>query len=898
MSLNRYLNLAILVSVAYIAAVFFMGDQIASLLKNQMPLLWGTAILTAINIGFLIYAFFWGRMLAFNAILLCFIQLAVFCQMHIQLHDILGATHYSYPSPPILSDWMKFIAAHTLRAVDLPDMIKASSISFQKISHQSTLAGIALLSMSVMAGFFTLAVIFRAVRGASQIEPVSKVMKWVWPAGLGAAILLMVLTGWRSQWGLNDWYLWPLDNILRTLDFDALQIFGWQIHTAEPDMNLSAIFFRVMIGVCAVMLTYRLYLRSMEGPVRSVEELAALCVSPECSTSDRVIAINELEQFGEFAVSAVPDLIKALAGSNKTVRDAAVSALEEIDGQWTHSEHARKAIPQLVKRLTSDDIRTRIEAAEILGEFGTAAEKAVPNLVKVLTDSDVLRSAAQTLGKIGPAAIPDLVRVLVNEDEHVRHASVRALERIDPQWQQTESAAKEITHFVKDLEKTDGPERSSAVRALGEVGPAAAPILAGLLADSDVRSLAIKALGEVGSAAEEAAVPFLINILANRDKEVRYLAVQALGKIAPEWQESENALNAVPFFMSALRGSGSDEFEAPAEALVEIGQASIQPLVEVLAEGNKEVFNTAARALKRIDPKWPESEGAVKAVPRLSGGLKNGQWYVRRVSAEVLGKIGPAAREAVPHLVKGLADSNKKSRTAMKNALDKILLKGTPHVQEEEEVTSEDRKGIIRLVKERADAGGPASTKAAEALGEIGPAAEEAVPHLVKALGDPDQTLRSEAVQALGRVDPNWQKHEATRSTIPLFVKALTGADVGFPCSMPGEALMEIGPATTRYLVEALADANKDVVNSAAQFLKEADPQWPQSQGALDAVPRVAEALGDSQWFVRRAAAEILGKIGPGAIKAVPYLVKTLADQNKEVRTVSKAALDKVTVRA
>ncbi len=901
MNLNRYVNLTLVISAVYAGAIFLLEGQISSLLENQMPLLWATVSLSVINVGLLIYSFFCGRTITIRIILLNLVQLAIFCRLHIQIHDILGTVHYSYTSQPFLSDWMKFIGIHALNSLDLLDIVEGS----RKISHQGILSGIALFSMCMMVGIFMLELIFKAVSFLSQIKNVSLLMKWVCRGGLAVAAVMVILAGRKHSWDLSNWFLWPLDNILRTLDIgDMFQIFGWQLHSLESGINSSgmAVFFRLMVGVYAATLAYRLYSRILEGPVRGVDELIAICASPEHSTRDRVLAINELEQFGSFADAAIPDLIKVMVSSNRTLRNAATQALKKIDPQWTQSETARKSVPKLLKLLRNDDTGIRITGAEVLGEFGPAAEKAVPDLVKVLTDSDIFKVAAQTLGKIGPVAIPDLIRVLGNEDEHVRHAAVRALEKIDPQWQQTEDACKETTNFVKDLEKVDGAARTSAVRALGEIGPAVAPHLVKLLADSDVRSLAIKALGEMGPDAEQAAVPHLINVLASRNEDVRKLGSRSLEKIAPHWRESEDALNAIPYFMNALREdkTDSDDLANPAEALVEIGPAAIQSLVEALADGNKEVFNIAARALKRIDLRWPQSDGAIKAVPHLAKALGNSQWFVRRAAAEVLGKIGPGAREAVPHLVKALADSNKKARSAIKSALDRVLLKNAPHVPEEEDEdasASDVQKEVVRLVKEMTDGSGAARSEAASALGEIGAAAGEAIPHLVKALGDSDQILRTEAALALGRIDSRWHQHESTLNTIPLFVKALAGADVGFNCGAPRDALTEIGTPTIRYLVEALAAPNKDVVNSAAKFLKKMDTQWPESEGAREAVPHLGESLGDSQWFVRHAAAKVLGKIGPRAIKAVPFLVRALADKNKEVRLTVKEALNKVTVK-
>ena len=59
-------------------------------------------------------------------------------------------------------------------------------------------------------------------------------------------------------------------------------------------------------------------------------------------------------------------------------------------------------------------------------------------------------------------------------------------------------------------------------------------------------------------------------------------------------------------------------------------------------------------------------------------------------------------------------------------------------------------------------------------------------------------------------------------------------------------------------------------------------------RGAESAVPALSEALGDSEWAVRRQAAIALGDIGPAAKPALPALAKRDADPNKQVRDAAK----------
>jgi HEAT repeat protein len=58
------------------------------------------------------------------------------------------------------------------------------------------------------------------------------------------------------------------------------------------------------------------------------------------------------------------------------------------------------------------------------------------------------------------------------------------------------------------------------------------------------------------------------------------------------------------------------------------------------------------------------------------------------------------------------------------------------------------------------------------------------------------------------------------------------------------------------------------------------------------AVPALIQALGDSDWDVRRAAAEALGAIGDP--QAVPALIKALRDRSEDVRHAARQAIQQI----
>jgi hypothetical protein len=85
-------------------------------------------------------------------------------------------------------------------------------------------------------------------------------------------------------------------------------------------------------------------------------------------------------------------------------------------------------------------------------------------------------------------------------------------------------------------------------------------------------------------------------------------------------------------------------------------------------------------------------------------------------------------------------------------------------------------------------------------------------------------------------------------------------------CTQVREVVVGLGAPAVPALIQALGDSDWDVRRAAAEALgKLGDPQ---------AVPALIQALGDSDWDVRRAAAEALGELGDP--QAVPALIQAL----------------------
>jgi HEAT repeat protein len=413
------------------------------------------------------------------------------------------------------------------------------------------------------------------------------------------------------------------------------------------------------------------------------------------------------DELGEIApISAIIDKLvqgRLLAAEGAKGRSTVTLAHEALLLEWpalrdwldSHRTQLQR-VQTLLTALGDDDKAVRESAAQALGRIGPAA---MPTLITNLTDTNaqIRGAAAEALGRFGPTAadaVPALITALSDGDIWGRWNAAQALGQIG------RTAADAVPALITALTDADSEVRASAAQALGQIGPTEAeamPVLITALsdADSEVRASAAQALGRIEPAAADA-VPALIIVLGDTDKKVRWFAARALGWIGPA------ATDAVPALITALNGADGRDRWFAAEALGQIGPATadvVPALITALSDADSEVRASAAEALRQIGPT------AADAVPALITTLGDADERVRWFAAQALGRIGPAAAEAVPALITALSDGD-------------IWVRWN----------------------------------AAQALGQIGPAAAEAVPALMAALQDSDHNVIEAAEAALQRI--------------------------------------------------------------------------------------------------------------------------------------------------
>jgi HEAT repeat protein len=354
-------------------------------------------------------------------------------------------------------------------------------------------------------------------------------------------------------------------------------------------------------------------------------------------------------------------------------------------------------VPALVKALTHEDARIRVDAVEDLGQIGPPAMAAVPALLK-LSEQD----------------LDPLIRLEAN----------KAVASIDSKNE------KALPMLVEALNEKAGKVRKRAAECIGDLGPRAkpaVPALLKLLKDPNpiVNWAVIDALGQIGPGAE-AAVPSLIEAL--RDASNRGAAVDALGQIG------RNARSAVPALEKIVKGDDVSVRWAAASALVRIGGSGLKTGVRYLLE-------TATHNRER---NWTDAytilmaPTAREALPVLLDAVRDPT--VREIAWET-------AVDSSIYLTKDpLADV--KGFLQDKDAGVRCVTAWVLHCARAVEI-----KNVIAVQVETLKASDPwARRQAARFLRRLGPYGKDAVPALSAALQDKDQAVRKAVAEALQRI--------------------------------------------------------------------------------------------------------------------------------------------------
>ncbi len=397
------------------------------------------------------------------------------------------------------------------------------------------------------------------------------------------------------------------------------------------------------------------------------------------------------------------------------------------------------------------------------------ARDAVHDLTALLADAAVRSRAAVALVRIDPGQADKVVPILIEQlkapDDARRHEALLALANLGPA---AKAAAPALAEQLKDIELG-----GAAFMALSEMGPAAIPVLVGLLKDPnpEYRRKALVVLYRFGPDAREALGPVLA-ALTDSDTEVRSRAAETIEAIGPE------ARDAVPYLVANLLAWQSEVRATSALALGHLGPAAKEarlPLRECLMDPEKDVRYAAALALGRIDPK------SVESVPALRDALDDPYPGVQLAAIDSLTRIDRTHTKDVrtdprrPEPAAAVSGHALPGRGGTHRVGPGGGPSGRTHAGRRAEWRERrrppqclDAAGAHRAgadVAGRARPGGcPPRPRPEHArddrsgVGNLGPKAREAVPVLLPLLQDNVAAVRKEAANALRSIDPRTAK--------------------------------------------------------------------------------------------------------------------------------------------
>ncbi|MEM7154478.1 MAG: HEAT repeat domain-containing protein [Myxococcota bacterium] len=331
------------------------------------------------------------------------------------------------------------------------------------------------------------------------------------------------------------------------------------------------------------------------------------------------------------------------------------------------------------------------KSIEAIGKAAEYSPQVEATLLAALEheDKDVRSQACWSLGRLGAHSkphVPKLIAALGDDTWEVRHNAGWALRAIK------DGVGPQV---IAALEHENPWTRLEAARVLTEVDPsqhdrAAEMFIEGLGADDEkIRVVAAQGLVSLGAAAK-AAVPQLREAVKDDNEHVRKTSITALGLIG------EPAATAVPELIAAI---GDDKRLVRVEAINVLGTFGAQ---------------------------------AMPAKSALLSGLGDKDKHVANAAANNIGKLGP---EVLPDLVLACQDQEAKVRQW---AIDAVAL--SPHVD------ADTIDAMRKLLKHES---WETRFRAAVALDRKDEVARRAVPELIAALKDPDDTVRVNATNAL-----------------------------------------------------------------------------------------------------------------------------------------------------
>ena len=614
-----------------------------------------------------------------------------------------------------------------------------------------------------------------------------------------------------------------------------------------------------------------------EDAVPAVEKLAQQLAASEAGA--RRDAAFQLGKIGPGAKAALPALVKALQDSDKQVwsfsiaaitalgpeaKDAIPALLDGLNSRTGRDRDRRQgmvryayaltrigpeAIPPLIKALSADDSGLRAGAARALGGMGPGAKEAIPALRENFGhgEASVRQEATDALALIGADAVAPVSEALGWNEPLQRASAALTLAQLGAAASSAEPALLQML-----AKETDASARAAALTALPKISAdplKAGPLLVAAVKDDSepVRHAAINAIAAT-RALRRPAVPLLAALLTDANPAVRQRGAHALGRLGPD------AADALPALIDGARAANGDA--AFGDALAQIGPAALPTLLAALKQSNAASGAWILRTLRSFGP---------PAVPVLIEALKQPEPAQRAAAASALGAMGRAAADAIKPLFTLATASDAPVQAAALRAL--VALQAPPA-----QLKPLLQTALASPVPELRKTG-------AAGLAALGGAASLGVDGLRELLADDDAAGRLAAVRAFGELAAE------AAPAVPDLIARLGDAPLQ---SAAMEALGKIGapaaPAVPRLLEIAQNSANDVRATALTTFAGI-------GHAAAPALPMIYAALRDPSPELRVPAVPALSRVESDDAKIIAALTTALSDEIGRVRRPAAQAL-------
>ena len=279
-----------------------------------------------------------------------------------------------------------------------------------------------------------------------------------------------------------------------------------------------------------------------------------------------------------------------------------------------------------------------------------------------------------------------------------------------------------------------------------------------------------------------------------------------------------------------------------------------------------------------------KTEERDKAIPALTQALLNDEdRWVRVTAAHVLRDMKPPAISAIPAMMEALQREDT-------GRLDQLASE-EPDLHEEVvealgDMGTEAIPALIQVLHSDLKIGSNAGVE----ICQIDPSMQDTVIEaIVGKLSHEDEYIRWRAIYALQEIDELALQEIDDSFLISIFTKASNDPQAMVRLQAINALQKFNDVSLIPIYIKALSDPDRVVRKRAIDALEEIEPA-----AAKAAVPALTNTLEDTDSYVRKRAAIVLGQMGREAESAVPALVNLLADSELAVAKSAADALRKI----